>query len=64
MQALRQHKWALVIIVLLLISIMVGRNIYQSKYSLNYSSYQISSDKINIPIRILQLTDLHNVNGE
>ena len=60
MQALRRHKWALVIIVLLLISIMVGRNIYQSKYSLNYSSYQISSDKINMPIRILQLTDLHN----
>lgn len=60
MQALRRHKWALVIIVLLLISIMVGRNIYQSKYSLDYSSYQISSDKINTPVRILQLTDLHN----
>ncbi|MGN8963372.1 metallophosphoesterase [Bariatricus sp. HCP28S3_D3] len=60
MQALRRHKWAFVIIVLLLIGIMVGRNLDQSKYSLNYSSYQISSDKINTPVRILQLTDLHN----
>lgn len=60
MQALRRHKWAFVIIVLPLIGIMVGRNLYQSKYSLNYSSYQISSDKINPSVRILQLTDLHN----
>lgn len=60
MQALRRHKCVFVIIVLLLISIMVGRDIYQSKYSLDYSSYQISSDKINTPVRILQLTDLHN----
>ena len=60
MQALRRHKWAFVIIVLLLIGIIVERNLYQSKYSLNYSSYQITSDKINTPVRILQLTDLHN----
>ena len=60
MQALRRHKWAFVILVLLLIGIIVERNLYQSKYSLNYSSYQISSDKINTPVRILQLTDLHN----
>ena len=60
MQALRRHKWAFVILVLLLIGIIVERNLYQSKYSLNYSSYQITSDKINTPVRILQLTDLHN----
>ena len=60
MQALRRHKWAFVIIVLLLIGIMIGRNLDQSKYFLNYSSYQISSDKINTSVRILQLTDLHN----
>lgn len=60
MQALRRHKRAFVIIVLLLIGIMAGWNFYQSKYSLDYSSYQISSDKINTPVRILQLTDLHN----
>ena len=60
MKWLRRHKWAFVIIVLLLIGIMIGRNLDQSKYSLNYSSYQISSDKINTSVRILQLTDLHN----
>lgn len=30
------------------------------KTLLSYSSYQIPSDKIDTPIRILQLTDLHN----
>ena len=60
MQALRRYKWPFIIIVLLLISIMAGRNIYQSNCSLTCSSYQISSDKINTPVRILQLTDLHD----
>ena len=60
MQALRRHKWVFVIIVLLLAGIMVGRSLYQSKYSLNCTLYQISSDKIDTPVRIVQLTDLHN----
>lgn len=60
MKLLRRHKRVFAIIVLLLIGIMAGWNFYQSKYSLNYSSYQISSDKINTPVRILLLTDLHN----
>lgn len=60
MQALRRHKWVFVIIVLLLAGIMVGRSLYQSKYSLSCTLYQISSDKIDTPVRIVQLTDLHN----
>ena len=60
MQALRHHKWVFVLILLLLISIMVGQSLYQSKNSLTCTSYQISSDKIDTPVRILQLTDLHN----
>lgn len=39
---------------------IAGWNLYQSKYSLSCSSYQISSEKINIQTRVLQLTDLHN----
>ena len=53
-------KRAFVMIVLLWIGIMVGRNLYQSKYSLSYDSDQIPSDKIDTSIRLLQLTDLHN----
>lgn len=60
MQALRRHKWVFVIIVLLLAGFMVGRSLYQSKYSLTCTLYQISSDKIETPVRIVQLTDLHN----
>lgn len=60
MQISRQHKWVLVIIILLFLGITTCQNLDQSKHSLSYSSYQIPSDKIDTPIRILQLTDLHN----
>ena len=45
MKWLRQHKWTLIISVLLFLGI---------------TNCQIPSDKIDTPIRILQLTDLHN----
>ena len=60
MKWLRQHKWTLIISVLLFLGITTCQNLDQSKHSLSYSSYQIPSDKIDTPIRILQLTDLHN----
>lgn len=60
MQISRQHKWVFVIIILLFLGITTCQNLDQSKYSLNCSSYQIPSDKIDTPIRIVQLTDLHN----
>ena len=60
MKWLRQHKWTLIISVLLFLGITNCQNLDQSKHSLSYSSYQIPSDKIDTPIRILQLTDLHN----
>lgn len=50
MQAIRRHKWVFVIIVLLLAGFMVGRSLYQSKYSLTCTLYQISSDKIDTPV--------------
>ena len=60
MKWLRQHKWTLIISVLLFLGITTCHNLDQSKHSLSCSSYQIPSDKIDTPIRILQLTDLHN----
>ena len=39
---------------------MTCQNLNQSKCSLSCSFYQINSDKIAIPIKVLQLTDLHN----
>ena len=60
MKWLRQHKWTLIISVLLFLGITTCQNLDQSKHSLSYSSYQIPSDKIDTQIRIVQLTDLHN----
>ena len=51
MKWLRQHKWTLIISVLLFLGITNCQNLDQSKHSLSYSSYQIPSDKIDTPIR-------------
>lgn len=50
--------WMLILMLLLLIGCAVF--IYQSKYSLEISRYEITSDKITEPIRIVHLSDLHN----
>ena len=47
MKWLRQHKWTLIISVLLFLGITNCQNLDQSKHSLSYSSYQIPSDKID-----------------
>ena len=47
MKWLRQHKWTLIISVLLFLGITTCQNLDQSKHSLSYSSYQIPSDKID-----------------
>lgn len=60
MKWLRWNKWMFVISGLLFIGIMACQNLEQSKYSLSCSFYQIPSDKISTPIRLLHLTDLHN----
>ncbi len=48
---------AIVIISILLISAV---SIYQSKYTLTVSNYQLSTPKLSDSLRIVQLTDLHN----
>lgn len=60
MNLFRQHKLILAFVVLLTVSILVGRSFYQSKYSLICTSYRLQTDKIQEPVRILQITDLHN----
>lgn len=54
----RKFKIALMTIVILLILGMTILNI--SKYGLTTSYYEITSNKLTSPLRIVQLTDLHN----
>lgn len=62
MNLFRQHKWlsVFVFIVLLIVGTLVGKNLYQSKYSLTRTSYRIQTDKVYEPISIVQISDLHN----
>lgn len=60
MKVLRQHKWISAVIALVLVAAAVGWSFFQSKYSLTCTFYEVCADKIKSPIRILQLTDLHN----
>ena len=54
-------KTMIFLTLLLLITVSaVGYGIYVSTYALEISKYSISSDKIVTPIRIVQLSDLHN----
>ena len=46
--------------VLLAIVVVIAWGLIRSKYSLDLSNYVLSSPKLTAPIRVVQLTDLHN----
>ena len=46
--------------VLLAIVVVIAWGLIRSKYSLELSNYVLSSPKLTAPIRVVQLTDLHN----
>lgn len=62
MERLQQHKWVscFFLSVLLVFVALVGRNLYQSNYSLISISYRIQIKKIQKQIRFVQITDIHN----
>lgn len=47
--------------VLLIAAVYIAGEIILSKYGLTVTSYEVESDKIQEPFRIVQLTDLHNM---
>lgn len=54
----KKKGWMLLTIVLLLL--LLGAEIYRSNCCLTVSRYEVQSEKVTRPVRILQLTDLHN----
>lgn len=60
MKRLRQHKWIPVAALFLAAAVLIGWSLFQSKYGLTCTPYKIYTDKVREPIRVLQLTDLHN----
>ena len=46
--------------VLLAITAVIAWSLLGSKYALELSNYVLSSPKLTAPIRVVQLTDLHN----
>lgn len=55
-------KWKpfLFITLLMMLILAIARGIYCSQYSLTVTTCTIQTDKLHHPLRILQLTDLHN----
>lgn len=58
---IKRKKIVYVLLVILGVFLLfVGVLAYRSKYSLSLSKFEITSEKIYTPIRLVQLSDLHN----
>lgn len=59
---LRVHKKTIigVLILLMVLIFLFAGSLYQSKYALSVSNYQITAFEDGEPVRIVQLSDLHN----
>ena len=55
----RRKRW-ICLIILAAIAVFILSDLAYSKYGLKTTYYEILSSKITDPIRIVQLTDLHN----
>lgn len=56
----KKHLLLIACLLLLLLAVWIGRELYRSKYELCVSRYEIVSDELTAPVRIVQLSDLHN----
>lgn len=54
-----KKRWRVVAAVLALAALL-GLEIYRSNFCLTVSRYQVENEKLTAPVRIVQLTDLHN----
>ena len=63
MARIRRHPGRYIVLgILLCLAVCTGILLYRSKYCLTEAQYTIQSDKITSPVRVVQLTDLHNSN--
>ena len=60
MKVSHRHRWLAFALVFFIIMVLVCWSVFQSGNALICTSYSIHSDKITKPIRVVQLTDLHN----
>ena len=61
MARIRRHPGRFLVLgILLCLAVCTGILLYRSKYCLTEAQYTIQSDKITSPVRVVQLTDLHN----
>ena len=47
-------------VMMVILFVFIGSELYVSRHGLKVTRYQISSEKISVPFRAVQLTDLHN----
>lgn len=61
MKKRHSHNWLrLLLIVVLLMILWAGQSLWRSTYSLTCTSFTLETEKVTAPVRIVQLTDLHD----
>lgn len=61
MKKRHSHNWLrLLLIVVLLMILWTGQSVGRSTYSLTCTSFTLETEKLAAPVRIVQLTDLHD----
>ncbi len=57
---MKKHWKKILLVCIVLLLLWVGIGFYISRYCLTLSEYEIRSDKLSAPVRIVQLSDLHS----
>lgn len=57
---MKKRIWIFALLAVLLLAGALGLEIYRSSHHLTVSAYQVHNSKLTQPLRVLQLSDLHN----
>lgn len=60
MKQQKDRRWRLLFLIAGIITALLCLELYRSSHHLTVDHYQIQTSKLTAPVRILQLTDLHN----
>lgn len=60
MKQAKRRKWLWISAVLGILAVLFCLEVYRSSHQLTTAHYEVHNDKLTAPVRVVQLTDLHN----